>query len=367
MPIKKPGKYSGMARLGALPFSFLLLGFLGFGLPILLQELPLWLRPPTPEIVQLTTATTMTPEAQKLFYRQDPTIEPKATFAQSCSKVNHGNDELVALGCFRSMTRGGQVVSGKISIQSIADSRFQGIMEVTAAHEMLHAVYVRLSPSEQAELAPRLAKAALRVKDNRLASVLKQYKNKDLQLYYNELHSHLGTELADLGDEALEKHYRRYFTNRQQVVALATQSQTAFRELDDKAQTLKAKIDQLEINLKAAKQSLQESEQSLESGQNRLDSLKSSLMSLKAQAESSSGSDFNSLAQQFESSKANFNVQVGDYNAQVQQHQGEVDAFNEQLDVYKKTVADYNAIAKEERSLLSELRTAPQKLPPSAQ
>jgi hypothetical protein len=349
------------------PISLFLLGLLGFGVPIALEELPLLLNPPAPEIVQLASATAMTPEATKLFYRQQPKIEPKATFAQSCSKVNHGSEELIALGCFRSLSRGSYVVSGKISIQSIVDPRFQGIMETTAAHEMLHAAYVRYSEADRNKLAPRLEKAAQRVKDTRLVNVLKQYKKTDLELYYNELHSHLGTELADLGDPELEQHYRRYFTDRSQVVALAQQSQTAFRELDTKAKTLKAEIDQFETKLKPSKQALKESEQSLASGQQNLDSMKDSLMSLKARAEASSGSDFNSLAQQFESAKSSFNAQVIAYNQQVQNYQGEVDAFNEQIDRYKKTVAEYNEIAKEERSLLGELSATQKKLSPSPQ
>ncbi len=354
------------------PVTLFLLGLLGFGTPIALQELPLLLNPPAPEIVQLASASAMTPDAQKLFYRQQPTLESKATFAQSCSKVNHGSEELIALGCFRSLSRGSYVISGKISIQAITDRRFQGIMETTAAHEMLHAAYVRFSENERNQLAPRLEKAAQLVKDTRLANVLKQYKKADLELYRNELHSHLGTELAELADEVLEQHYRRYFTDRSQVVALAKQSQTAFRELDTKAKTLKAEIDQFEGKLKPAKQALKASEQSLATGQANLDAMKDSLMNLKAQAEGSSGSDFNSLAQQFESAKSSFNAQVIAYNQQVQDYQSEVDAFNEQIDRYKKTVAEYNEIAKEERSLLGELsatqkKTIEDKLSPSPQ
>jgi len=355
----------GLRGWRSLPISLILLWLIGVGLPHILQELPLWLNPPGPEIVRLATVTTMTPEAQKLFYRQEPKIEPKTTFAQSCSKTNHGSEELIALGCFRSMTRAGQVISGKIVIQSIVDARFQGIMEVTAAHEMLHAVYVRLSEGERQALAPKLEAAAKRVQDTRLASVLKRYKEQDFQLYVNELHSHIGTELGNLGDPTLETHYRRYFTDRAQVVALAQKSQTAFRQLDEKAQTLKAEIDTLEANLKTAKKALQDTEQDLKNGQESLDVQKTALMNLKAQAEESSGNTFSSLAQQFESSKASFNAQVNDYNAQVQRHQQDVDAFNDQVEQYKKTVAEYNAIAKEERSLLSELSTTPRTLPPS--
>ena len=351
-------RISGTFQLRSLPLFLFALWFIGFGLPYLTQELPVWLNPPSAEITRLTIATAMTPEATRLFYRQMPAIEPKPVFAQSCSKLNHAAEELVALGCFRSSTQSGRVISGKIYIQSITDTRFDGIMEVTAAHEMLHAVYVRLSTSEQQDLGDRLEQAALRVKDARLAGVLKRYKATDRELYRNELHSHLGTELDNLGDQVLENHYRRYFTDRHQVVLLAQKSQTSFRQLDDKAQVLKTELDTLEANLKADKQSIKNADQALLADQQNLDSVKSSLMTLKNQAEGSGGS-FSSLAQQFENAKSNYNIQVQDYNSQVQTHQGKVDTFNEKVDEYKQKVIDYNAISKEERSLLSELSASP--------
>ena len=224
---------------------------------------------------------------------------------------------------------------------------------------MLHAVYIRLSKYEQQDLGDRLEQAALRVKDMRLAGVLKRYKNTDRELYRNELHSHLGTELGNLGDQVLEKHYSRYFTDRKQVVVLSQKSQTSFRQLDDKAQALKRELDTLEANLKADKQSIKNADQALLSDQQNLDSLKSSLMVLKDQAEDSSGKNFTSLAQRFEDTKSNYNAQVQDYNAQVQTHQGKVDIFNQKVDEYKQKVATYNAISKEERSLFRELSATP--------
>ena len=361
MSARKSGKF----QLRSLPLFLLALWLMGFGLPTLMQEVPLWLNPPSAEITRLTIATAMTPEATQLFYRQTPAIEPKPVFAQSCSKINHAAEELVALGCFRSSTQSGHIISGKIYIQSITDARFDGIMEVTAAHEMLHAVYVRLSKSEQKDLGDRLEQAALRVKDPRLAGVLKRYQDTDRELYRNELHSHLGTELGDLGDEVLEKHYSRYFADRRKVVLLAKKSQTSFRQLDDKAQVLKTELDTLEANLKADKQSIKDADQALLADQQNLDSLKSSLMTLKDQADDSSSENFTSLAQRFENTKSNYNAQVQDYNAQVQIQQGQVDIFNQKVDKYKQKVATYNAIGKEERSLLSELSATPSKIKPT--
>ena len=50
----------------------------------------------------------------------------------------------------------------------------------------------------------------------------------------NELHSILGTEFADLGDE-LEEYYRRYFTDRSEVVKLHAQYQEKFESRENES------------------------------------------------------------------------------------------------------------------------------------
>ena len=322
-------------------------------------QLSNWLpiAPPSPEIERLATTTAMTPEAQQIFYRQAPAIEPKPVFFQSCQKAASKTDaKLIAFGCYVSNGR-----SGKIALQAVSDARFQGIVEVAAAHEMLHAAYERLSASERDALTPRLKQAALRVKDRRLASVLKQYEATDSQLFVNELHSHLGTELEDLGDTELEQYYQRYFRDRHQVVALAQQSQAAFRKIDDKSDQLKAEIDALEANLKQTKQTFKAEEQDLESSQQNLDTQHANLNNFKEQAEQSyrQGSGSPGLVDQFEQLRSRYNEQVRDHNERVQQHQIQVDAFKTQIDHYKQKVNAYNALAREERSLLAELDANP--------
>ncbi len=313
--------------------------------------------PSSPEIERLATVTAMTPEAEQIFYRQTPAIEPKPVFFKSCQKATSKTDEkLIAFGCYVSNGR-----SGKISLQAVADPRFQGIIEVAAAHEMLHAAFERLSPEERDALAPRLKKAALRVKDRRLASVLKQYAATDNKLFVNELHSHLGTELDDLGDAELERHYQRYFRDRHQVVAFAQQSQAAFKTLDDKSDHLKSEIESLEANLKQTKQTIKADEQDLESSQQNLDTLHADLISFKEQAEQSyqQGTGSPGLVTQFEQMRSRYNEQVREHNERVQQHRTQISEFKTQIDHYKQKVNAYNELAHEERSLLAELDADP--------
>jgi hypothetical protein len=321
-------------------------------------EFDRWLAvaPPSAEIEYLAIATTMTPDAQQLFYRQTPTIEPKSTFFKVCKNVAKTSDTQVMFGCYISNGR-----SGKIAIQSIADTRFQGVMEVTAAHEMLHAAYNRLSPSERSKLTPRLKQAALRVKNERLSMVLKEYERMNSALFVNELHSHLGTELDDLGDPKLEEYYQRYFRDRRQVVALAEQSQESVKQLDEKAQELKSEIETLEASLMQAKQRLKDNDLYLESKQQELDMLRSNLIGFKEEAEElyRQGQGSPALIAQFERLQFNYNENVQTFNDRLHQHQARVADFNEQVEVYKQKVSAYNAIAHEERSLFSDLQNTP--------
>ncbi|MCC3411237.1 MAG: hypothetical protein JGK24_03310 [Microcoleus sp. PH2017_29_MFU_D_A] len=325
---------------------------------VLNSQLDEWIgvAPPSAAIERLATATTMTREAQQIFYRQTPTIEPKQTFFKICQTKEKVKDTLIIFGCY--FTNG---KSGKIAIQSVTDDRFQGVMEVTAAHEMLHAAYTRLSPSDRDKLTPQLKQAALQIKNDRLSSILKQYQQKDIALYVNELHSYLGTELGYLGDVELEQYYQRYFRDRQQVVKLADLSQEIVRKLDEKSQQLKPEIETLEASLAQTKQTIKEHNLELGSKKRNLDALQLDLMRFKEQAEESyrQGNGSPEKVFQFEQKKSDYNQKVQEFNDGVREQQERVAAFQEQFDIYKQKVNDYNAIAREEKALFDDLKATP--------
>jgi chromosome segregation ATPase len=338
-----------------LPAVLTLVGIalLSFSAPLLED----WLVPipaVSPEIARLANVTAMTPKAKKLFYRQNPSIEPSASFASRCKVPDKG----IMLGCYS--RRGGD---GKIVIQAVTDKRVQGVMEVTAAHEMLHVAYDRLSQREKDWLAPKLRQAMLLVKDQRLRKILEQYEAGDEALFLNELHSHLGTELLDLQDDELEEYYQKYFTDRSQVAALADKSSFALRHLDNQAETLKPKLDAQEAELKRAKQQLDETEIVLQTSSENLNRLEAELNNIKAQAEVAfrQGDNNLTLVSQFEQQKTYFNQQVEQYNERVATHRDRVKAFNEKVEAYKQNVTAYNQIAKDERSILDNLRGDPPK------
>ena len=304
----------------------------------------------SPDIERLATATAMTRSAQRIFYRQDPTIEQRREFLKTCSKVPVKG---VMMGCY---SRRGSV--GKIAIQVVTEPRLQGMMEVTAAHEMLHAAYDKFSQSERDRLTPLLESAVTRVKDERLLKVLNQYKADDRERYLNELHSHLGTEISNLGEPELEKYYQKYFTNRQQTVSFAVKAGSTLRVIDERAEVLKPEIDRLEIDLKARRVELDSTESQSKSSSQRLEEQSSALSQIRENAENGleNGDRSTGLIAEFENQRSRFNDAVEVHNAQVRERQVKIDSYNNIAVDYKKKVDEYNQLGHNERSLFDGLR-----------
>lgn len=307
--------------------------------------------PSSPEIEALALATTMTPDAQQVFYQQDPKIAPKSQFHSLCSKVHRNLEETVLLGCFTSNGHRGNII-----IQSVTDHRLEGTMEVVAAHELLHAVYQKLSRREREELAPRLVKAAEQVDDSFLLPIIEGYQKGNRRIYHNELHSYLGTELEDLGDPKLEQHYQKYFSDRQQVVALSKQSRSTLTKLDSQADQLVSEIDQLEINLQQEETTLKTMSDDLDYQARRLDNFKSELLGLRRQTEASLSNGDSSLVSQFEREQEQFNSEVREYNYQVESHRNRVAEFNQDFEIYQQKIQTYNQLNQNKREILDTLK-----------
>ena len=311
----------------------------------------------SPDIERLATATAMTRSAQRLFYRQDPTIEQRREFLATCSKVPVKG---VMMGCY---SRRGSV--GKIAIQIVTEPRLQGMMEVTAAHEMLHAAYDKFSQSERNRLTPLLESAVKRVKDERLLKVLNQYKSDDRERYLNELHSHLGTEISNLGEPELEQHYAQYFTDRQQTVSFAVKAGSTLRIIDERAEKLKPEIDRLEIDLKARRAELDSTESQSKLSSKRLEEKSSALNQVREKAEVgvANGDPSTNLIAEFENQRSRFNDAVEVHNAQVRERQVQIDSYNDIVVNYKKKVDEYNKLGHDERSLFDGLRSKDSEAP----
>jgi len=190
---------------------------------------------PLPDNVAAIAETTGMSLAGELIYRAStPAIEDDDDFNQHCS-IEGG----AVLGCY---------YQANIYVYAVTDERLAGTVEVTAAHEMLHAAYERLSDDEQERIDGLVEQAiALIPADDPVYTDLALYPASQLA---DEWHSRLGTEFAELPAE-LEAHYALYFDDRAKVVALNVTANAAFRELQAQIDALVVEIDALDPALDA--------------------------------------------------------------------------------------------------------------------
>ncbi len=204
-----------------------------FNRQVILDEIELFDYHPTADVQALADNTTMTAASKRYFYASHPTIDNRQAFNANC----HNTDEkTIILGCY---------AGGSIHVFDVTDSRLPAVREVTAAHEMLHAAYVRL-PGEEKNRINSLIEQQLKSigGDDHIQSLISSYNRTEPGELNNEMHSILGTEVRGLSPE-LEQYYQRYFTNRTKIVAYAASYQAVFSGLQSQQQTLLGDLNSL--------------------------------------------------------------------------------------------------------------------------
>ena len=192
----------------------------------------------TAEIQAVTRRASMSDKGQFLFYASQPAISQSTEFNQQC---NRSEATTAILGCYS---------AGRIYIYQVDTAELDGVIEVTAAHEMLHAAWDRMSDGEQQRLGQHLEQVYAKVKSEELAGRLEYYERKQPGERSNELHSILATEVAML-DETLEQHYAQYFVDRQAIVRLHSAYEAVFTALKDQSELLRGEVEGLLAHLNA--------------------------------------------------------------------------------------------------------------------
>ena len=273
---------------------------------------------PPSEIARLATTTTMTDTARQLFYVNQPTIETRKSSLNLCKSSEH----TIVLGCY--------VVRKGIFLQAVPDPRLQGVMEVTAAHEMLHVAYQRMSLFEKSQINKQLQAVLKQLKNPRILKLVSTYNDQDPRSVDNELHSIFGTEVRNLSPE-LEAHYRTYFTDRSTIVALSERYEGVFTTLRDKEKTLSQQLLTRKSTLEQLSAQVKQEAETVESERSNL---QSSILS-------NPNSDYSFRV-------FSFNDRVRNYNQLVSQ-------LREQTDAYNQLVTEHNTLALEEKSLVESL------------
>ena len=180
---------------------------------------------PTAEMAEIRDNLALTEGGRFLFNALQPALDEATEFNQNC----HQNaSETAVLGCY---------TGGAIHVYNITNPKLEGILEVTTAHEMLHAVWARMNGAEQESFLADLNEV---LADNGeiLDAEIGTYEQ-DLKL--EEVYVRAGTEIADL-PEKLEKHYANYFSDRQQIVNFYNNYIAVFNEIQDQVEDLQDEI-----------------------------------------------------------------------------------------------------------------------------
>jgi len=156
---------------------------------------------PAPEIENLADSSGMSEQGRNLFYRFDPEFVEQQVLDSACA------DSSEPIGC---------VKDDKIYILEPTGKAQEFEVLVTAAHELLHVSYSRLSKDEIAQIEP-LLNTALKSTSISVLDDISEYSGESQEIYLDEVYAILGSEEDDLPLE-LTDHYNQYFDNRQLVV-----------------------------------------------------------------------------------------------------------------------------------------------------
>lgn len=214
---------------------------------------------PPAAVSKLADETTMTSTGRKIFYVSQPAIQDKQQFYQSCSE----NEATVVLGCYKP--------TGEIYLLLVTDERLNGVEQVTAAHEMLHGAYSRLSSRKRQEVDAMLNQAYASNTNQAIIDKVNSYKKSGADIS-NELHSILATEVANLPKQ-LEDYYKQYFASRSAVVAFSDKYESEFTARKDKVTQLDGQLASIEQQVTANNKTLDEMQASINTESARLDSL----------------------------------------------------------------------------------------------
>lgn len=278
---------------------------------------------PSSQIARLATRADMSDKGRFYFYVAHPEVEDSGQFNKDCRRIEGGS---AILGCYVPIT-------DKIHIYNVQNPELDGVKEVTAAHEMLHVVYSRLSQEEKNKLAPLLEAAYKRVETPKLIERMQYYERTQPDSRENELHSILGTEFSNLGPE-LEAHYAKYFSDRSRVVALHNNYNQRFIDIENR-------LDALEKNINAMKPEIESMTRQYEAN----------LASFNAKADAFNAratSGFYSSAEQF---NADRNALVAESNSLEQSRL----AIISRVDEYNRNVGELNELGRQAERLNNSL------------
>ena len=170
----------------------------------------------------------LTDAGMRILKATRPELQDADEFNKNCV-ANNANSAV--LGCYS---------SGRIYLYDIQRQELDGIRQTTLAHELLHAIWERMSDGERESLVASLQKV---YKDN--ADIQKSMEAYNLANPNDELHARIGTQVQpDKLPEDLQKHYVKYFGAHSKMVAFYEKYHSTFVKMDEELEALKTEIEE---------------------------------------------------------------------------------------------------------------------------
>lgn len=187
---------------------------------------------PSGEMIAIRDKLQLTGRGEFLFNAAQPELNEATEFNKNCRQ---DEDEVAVLGCY---------AAGNIYVYNIDAVELNGIRELTAAHELLHAVWARMSDDEKVALVEPLT----RTFEKNQAFLGEEINTYDVSEKQEELYVRAGTEVKDL-PETLEKHYAEIFRDQDRVVDLYNSYITVFREIKAEIEELANEMEELKVEI----------------------------------------------------------------------------------------------------------------------
>ena len=184
------------------------------------------------EMVTIRDKLQLTGAGEFLFNAVQPELNVAEEFNENC---RNDESEIAVLGCY---------TAGDIYIYNIDAAELDGIRELTAAHELLHAKWARMSDDEKVALVEPLART-FEANQSFLADEINSY---DVSEKQEELYVRAGTEVKDL-PVALEKHYAEIFKDQDAVVDFYNSYIKVFREIKAQMEELANEMEALQAEI----------------------------------------------------------------------------------------------------------------------
>ena len=278
---------------------------------------------PSASVADLGSDLKLTDTGQRIYYATQPKMLGSTDFNDFCPRLEEKNP---ILGCYTSKDR--------IYMYDVSTNELDGIEQVTAAHELLHAIWYRMSDDERQTVGDLLVEEYDNITDEALKSRMDYYERNEPGQFTNELHSIIGTELVDISNE-LEAHYANYFSDRSTVVGYYTEYHSVYDELYDRAEQLYSDIESMGQQIIELSDTYQTDVNQLTADIADFNSRANSGFFSSQQEFYSERSVLVSRTDELESRRNSINDLVNSYNAKVAEYQevaAKIDTLNESID-----------------------------------